>query len=118
MGVWIGFHLPYRRFDAILVFMTEPTNAEILAAVDSLAGSVQRVDGTLGSLATHMQRVDGTLQNVQMDVHELNRRMGNVESQLGGVEDELHALSKAFDLDSERLVGHERRITALELKHT
>jgi hypothetical protein len=54
------------------------------------------------------------LVELKTEVHQLNRGVGSLEVTVEDIQDTVHGIEKAIDLDSVTIIEHGRRISVLE----
>ncbi len=80
-------------------------------SIDKRFDSVEgRLDTHEGIFVTMVNRLD----HVDQEVADVKHRVSGMEITLEDVQEELHALSAAFDNDAETMVEHGQRISTLE----
>ncbi|CAN5728233.1 hypothetical protein BH11PAT2_BH11PAT2_06740 [soil metagenome] len=106
----------------VSVSRLEVTVTDLTTTVTNLSTTVSDLSVTVSDVLEVMQISFGRLEDkfesledrMEGGFHEMNRRLGSLETNVEDLREEMQLVSRAVDQDSETIIDHENRIVRLE----
>lgn len=97
---------------------TEPTFRDVANTVTGLVVTVSDLTTSVAEMFDAMKRgfnkIELRIGDVEVEVHQLNQRVGSLEVTVLDMQEDLKGIGKAIDKDAIRIIDHGRRIVRLE----